>query len=78
MKKVNVNRLELEDPLFILDRVNKSIIFLSDAIVEYPNEGGLEEIATILLSLSDTANGALSQIKAVSKTLIQLQRAMRP
>lgn len=63
MAKIMVSNLDLEYPVYTLERVNKSIAFLSNAIEEYPHTGSHEEIATILQSLSDTARNALNEIE---------------
>jgi len=63
MINISDRRIELEPSLNKLEWINDSIRFLGQALVEYPNEGGLEEAATILSCLSESAQRELSDIK---------------
>ena len=68
MKKVlrsNISAADIENPLGELERINKSMDFLSAAIVEYPHEGGTQEVATILSCLSYQAQRNIKEIERV-------------
>jgi len=58
-----IRNLDIDDALGRVERINKGVYFLSQALPVYPHEGGLEEIGTILQSLSLHAEEAIKEIE---------------
>lgn len=61
-----IKNLEIDPALNELESVNKSIFFLSGALPEYPHDGGMEELGTILDCLSEKAKKAIQEIKTIA------------
>jgi hypothetical protein len=66
MAKKMISNFDIDNEVSILERVTNSISFLSAALPEYPHEGGMEEVGTILDCLQLKAYAALSRIKKVA------------
>jgi hypothetical protein len=61
-----IKNIDIEPNLFEIERVNKSIAFIAAGLPYYPHEGGLEELETILESLSRRSEKAVNEIKTVA------------
>lgn len=61
-----IKNLDIDPALSEIDRVNKSIAFIAAALPEYPNAGGLDEVGTILESLSMRSEKAIKEIRRVA------------
>ena len=66
MVKKQIMNLDIDSELYEVERVNKSVRFIAAALPEYPHEGGLEELSTILECLSDRSQKAIDKIKGVA------------
>lgn len=62
MKK-RISRIDIEPALNEIENINRGVAFLAAALPEYPHEGGMDELSTILTALSDKAQKAISEIK---------------
>lgn len=61
-----IRNLDIDPALNEIERVNKSVAFIAAALPEYPHEGGMEEVGTILESLSQRSEKAVNEIKTVA------------
>lgn len=62
-----IKNLDIESALCEIERINKSVVFLAAALLEYPNDGGLNEISMILECLSDRNQKNIGEIKVVAE-----------
>jgi len=67
MAEKRISNLDIDGALNQIEFVNKSIFFLAGVLPEYPHEGGMAELGTILDCLSDRAQKAIGEIRAVAE-----------
>lgn len=67
MAEKQISNLDIDPALNEIEEVNKGVAFLASALLEYPNDGGMEELSTILTCLSDKAQEAIGKIRAVAE-----------
>lgn len=58
-----IKNIDIDPALSEIERINKSIAFIAAGLPYYPHEGGLEELETILNSLSRRSEKAVNEIK---------------
>lgn len=62
-----ISNLDIDAALNEIERVNKGVAFVAAALPEYPHEGGMEELCTILECLSDRSQKAVQEIQKVAE-----------
>ncbi len=67
MAKKLISNLDIDSALDDIERVNKGVVFLAAALVEYPHDGGMNEVSTILECLSDRTQKNIGEIREVAK-----------
>ena len=66
MAKKQISNLDIDPALNEIEAANKAIFFIAGALPEYPNDGGMVELSTILDCLSDKAKKAIEKIRVVA------------